>query len=69
MLAHQPLSPTPSELIGEARRFGEAGPTYLITGVSEEIADGEPLLEILVPTTGETALLRYAHVLQDPPER
>jgi hypothetical protein len=54
-------------LIGTFRRFGPVGEIYEIIGVEQE-RDGERLMRIRLPKTGEQASYPVNHILDDPKE-
>jgi len=54
------------EVIGQFRTFGSNGPTYHVIEPSRINEDGEWLLRIEVPTSGEVVEYPYAQLVADP---
>ncbi len=55
-----------TQLLGQYRTFGEYGPTYHILEPSRQRDDGEWLLRIEVPATGEVMDYPYSKARHDP---
>lgn len=53
-------------LIGAIKTFGEIGPAYKIIEPVEHLKDGDWMLKIKLLETGESAMYRYTHALDDP---
>ena len=51
----------PRKLIGQVRRFGDAGPAYEIMGIAE---NGDVLVEVIY--SDEKVRCKLAEVLEDP---
>lgn len=62
----QSLVPSPADLVGSFRRFGDFGPVYEVQGVGAELPDGDTLLHLLVPETSEEVDVPYSIVLRHP---
>lgn len=58
--------PSPADLVGSYRRFGDFGPVYEVRRVEAELPDGDTLLRLLVPETSEEVDIRYSIVLRHP---
>ncbi len=66
--ARQLAAVTPDSLIGTYRRFGIVGSVYEIIEVLHELDDGDVVMKIRVPESGEEAEYRYSDILDDPKE-
>lgn len=62
------LVPSPEDLVGTVRRFGQFGPEYVIEKVLRPLDNGDYLLKISVAETGEEDEREYSFVLRDPGE-
>lgn len=58
--------PSPAELVGSYRRFGDFGPVYEVRRVEAELPDGDTLLHLLLPETSEEVDVPYSIVLRHP---
>jgi hypothetical protein len=61
-----PPIPSPTDLIGEYRRFGDFGPIYSVQRLAGELPDGDVLLHLFVPETSEEVDVPYSLVLRHP---
>ena len=61
-----PQIPSPSELVGSFRRFGDFGPVYEVRAVVGDLPDGDVLLHLQLPETEEELNLRYSQVIRHP---
>lgn len=58
--------PTPADLVGSYRRFGDFGPVYEVQRVEAELPGGDTLLHLLMPETSEEVDVPYSIVLRHP---
>ena len=54
--------------VGTFRRFGPDGEVYKVVGVGKELADGDRMMRIVLPKTGEAVDYRLSRVYSDPRE-
>jgi hypothetical protein len=55
-------------LIGTFRRFGPVGEVYEVLAFEGEASNGEPLMRIRLPKTGEETSYALRRILDDPKE-
>ena len=60
--------PSPQELVGTYRRFGESGPVYKVVRVIHELENGDALLQLSLPEAQTEMERRYSRVVCDPEE-
>ncbi len=63
----QPQSDAEAQ-VGKYHRIGPDGEVYKMTGVGQTLPDGDRLMRIILPKTGEGVDYRSSHVLTDPLE-
>lgn len=58
--------PSPEDLVGSYRRFGDFGPVYEVQRVEARLPEGDAVLHLLVPETSEEVDVLYSIVLLHP---
>lgn len=58
--------PSPGDLVGSYRRFGDFGPAYEVKRAGTELPDGDAVLHLHVLETGEEVDVPYSLVLRHP---
>lgn len=51
---------------GSIRTFGADGIMYIVGDAAEELSDGDWLVNIELPESGEQTQYRLSHIIQDP---
>ena len=58
----------PETELGKFHRFGADGEVYKVVGVGSQLPDGDRMMRIVLPKTGEGVDYRLSRVLADPRE-
>lgn len=51
---------------GSIRTFGQYGVMYIVGEAKQKLADGDWLVHITLPESGEHTQYKLSHILQDP---